>query len=123
MVPVIVTGGIPSFESICAPKRYSAFSKDPIGRFERLSSPLSMLVPFAKDAIAAAILILVPEFATSIFAAFISRVPFISNLLSLFSMRAPNFSHADMVARVSFERSGLYIVLLPSARDARNIAL
>ncbi len=68
--------------------------------------------------------IVVPEFDASILNALIFfPTPVIVKLFLFSSIFAPKLLHTSIVAIVSLEISTFLIVLLPSARDAKNIAL
>ena len=124
-VPETVMGGFPSVEEHFAPMDSKASSNGCIGLFLRLSSPERTVFPSDKDAIAAAILIVVPEFFASItvFWFLNSFIPSIVRLSPVSLICAPNLLHASIVAFVSLARRTFLIMLFPPARDANIIAL
>ncbi len=63
--PITVSGGLPSFDSHFAPSDSSASVSCFMGLFLRLSSPVRIVFPSRTAEIAAAILIVVPEFDAS----------------------------------------------------------
>ena len=111
--PCIVIGGFPPVEEHFAPIDCNASSNNCIGLFRRLESPSKVTLSSESDEIAAAILIVVPEFEASM----LKLCNFISPELSIVKLDpsmlifAPKFLHAFIVAMVSLESKTLFSLL------------
>ena len=91
----------------------------------RLESPVKVISSFANDAMAAAILIVVPELAASIVLLLIfnSLALVTATSLPISSICTPKFLHASIVAIVSSYLKTFLIILFSIASDAMKIAL
>ena len=113
---LIVTGGFPFIAVQSAPKSFNDSNNGAIGLFIMLESPDNTISPsFANAAIDVISLIVVPEFFTSISSFGAIGVP--SDLMLILdpvcSISAPNAIQLSIVAFVSNDVNGLFIVDLP----------
>src|SRR5579875_1414188 len=124
ILPSMVMGGLPPVEVHVAPRLVSASRRGCMGRFLRLASPVSVILASASEAMAAAILIVVPEFEASISAevGFTPPVPSTVSVGPSIEIFAPKDLHAPMVARVSRDNRTFLIVLFPFASEDKKTA-
>jgi hypothetical protein len=118
-------GGLPLEELHLAPSDSRASSNGCMGRFLRLESPVKTILSFDKAEMAVAILMVVPELAASIVLLCIFNSPVLLTVISFPTsfISTPKFLQALIVALVSPDLKMFLIMLLPSANDAKKIAL
>ena len=126
--PSIVIGRNPSLVSTFAPNALYASASGPTGLFERLSSPVIVILLPSDAARPRSRYVPVPLFPKSrVMASPLMPNALESTLSTFFSasyaMSTPNALSASMVEHVSEERSGFLIVLMPFANDAISKAL